>query len=230
MQPKTNRKKPDRIILFEIGIILALLFVNYALNISYRIAIPEGPFITDGKEDEVFVLGVIIEPQLVEPQKQEVQAVASIFNPIAIIKPVIDILFETKETKIALPTLPKIGSIKQIVVKPRIDSTTLVVDFPDILPQFPGGEKALNKYILDNYNIPDIVFEMTDQVKLVLEFVVDKNGQVSDFKILENSNPGLGTEREAKRIYMKMPAWTPGKNHGRPAHVRLRQPLTIQVY
>jgi len=229
MQKKSNRKKPDSIILFEIGIILALLFVNYCLKITYGGSTFEVEPIID-TTDPSFTLGAIEEPILKEPEKQKKEEVASIFNPIAVIKPIVDDLFKPDISVIAMPTVPKVGAIKPIVIKPSIDTTNKIVDFPDILPTFPGGEKAMFKYILDNYTIPEIVYETTDQVKIVVEFVVGVDGQVSDFKILNSSNPGLGTEQEAKRVYTQMPAWTPGKNNGRKAPVRLRQPLTINVY
>jgi protein TonB len=229
MQKKSNRTRPDRIILFEVGIIVALFFVNYTLGITYGSGIIMDDPIVD-TSDPVYTLGTFEDPEIKEPEKQKVKEVASIFDPIAVIKPIIDDLFKPKVSIIAPPTLPKVGAIKPIVVKPRIDTTNKIVDFPEINPTFPGGEKAMFKYILDNYNIPDIVYQTTDQVKLVVEFVIGKDGQLSDFKILKSSNPGLGTEREAKRVYTKMPAWTPGKNNGRNTSVRLRQPLIINVY
>ena len=229
MQKKSNRTRPDRIILFEVGIILALLFVNYTLKISYGgTIIPDDPI--DNTIDPPFTYNPADEQEVIEPEKQIKKETASIFNPIAVIKPIIDDLFKPDLSVIAPPTVPKIGVIKPILIKTSIDTTTKIVDFPDEQPTFPGGQKAMFAYILDNYKIPEIVYETTDQVKLVVEFVIGKDGQVTDFKILKSSNPGLGTEQEAKRVYTKMPAWTPGKNKGKNASVRLRQPLIINVY
>ncbi|MDA8885985.1 energy transducer TonB [Bacteroidia bacterium] len=231
MQNKTNRTCPDRIILFEIGIILALLFVNFGLNITYGSdAILDSSSESDD-DGEWYVMGAIEEPPKetpVEEKREKKVELASIFDPTALIKQVENI-FDVKEAIIAPDIIGKLGPISPIVVKQRIDSSTKIVDFPDIQAEFPGGERALNKYIVDNLVIPDIVLEIGEDVNIIVEFVVDKRGNLSDFKVLKNSNPGLGTEREAKKLYMNMPKWTPGKNQGKPANVRLRQPIKIRI-
>lgn len=232
MQPKTNRKRPDRIILFEIGVICALLFVNYMLNFQYSIdnnplpPEPENPF-----TEITYVMGEIIEPQVKEepqPKKEEIIE-ANVFDIRAIIKQVDD-LFDTKEEIIAPPSFTPPGPITPFVVKERIDSSTIVHDFVDRMPSFPGGERELIRYIVDHFQIPDRVYDYGDDVKLNVEFVIDQNGEVSDFKILSCSQPGFGLEREAKRIYTKMPKWDPGVNSGQNVKVRLRQPIKIQIY
>ncbi len=234
MQQKSNVKKPDRIILFEIGIIIALLFVNYALEISYK----TNNILDNSSEDsvlDIWEISSFVEPQLeVEEQpkpkmEKEIQE-AIVFDPSAIIKEV-DNLFDTKplEMKAALP--PGIRLIKPLVIPAsQPDTSNLVVTFPEIQPQFPGGEEALRKYIARNFNIPPVVLETQDEVSMVVEFVIDKNGEVSDFKVINSSVKGMGTEESAKQLYMNMPKWTPGKNNGKAANVRLLQPIKINVY
>ena len=231
MQPKTNVKKPDRIILFEVGIILALLFVNYALNISYstKTVIVDPPI--DIFDDTVYVY---TPPQpYTPPEYQPPKPVTKIeqqasFDPLSIIKTFTD-LFEPKETVIALPTLPVVGKMATIVATPAPDTSNKVEYFVDQMPEFPGGENALNKYIRDNFDIPNMVYEFTDKVSLVVEFTISKSGQVSDFKILQCSYPGLGTEKAAKDLYLKMPKWEAGVNKGHKTNVRLTQPIQIQI-
>ena len=153
MQPKTNVKKPDRIILFEVGIILALLFVNYALNISYstKTVIVDPPI--DIFDDTVYVY---TPPQpYMPPEYQPPKPVTKIeqqasFDPLSIIKTFTN-LFEPKETVIALPTLPVVGKMATIVATPAPDTSNKVEYFVDQMPEFPGGENALNKYIRDNF-------------------------------------------------------------------------------
>ena len=74
-----------------------------------------------------------------------------------------------------------------------------------------------------------MVYEFTDKVSLVVEFTISKSGQVSDFKILQCSYPGLGTEKAAKDLYLKMPKWEAGVNKGHKTNVRLTQPIQIQI-
>ena len=231
MQPKSNVKKPDRIILFEVGIILALLFVNYALNISYstKIVTVEPPIDIFDEPMYVYTPPKPYTPPKEQPPKRvaKPQQQAS-FDPLSIIKTFTD-LFEPKETVIALPTLPVVGKMATIVATPAPDTSNKVEYFVNQMPEFPGGENALNKYIRDNFDIPNMVYEFTDKVSLVVEFTISKSGQVSDFKILKCSYPGLGTEKAAKDLYLKMPKWEAGVNKGHKTNVRLTQPIQIQI-
>ena len=232
MQSKTNRKRPDRIILFEIGIILALLFVNWALNLQYRTdpVIVCGPF-DDPRNDSAFVLGTpIIEPEVIkepEPPKHELSE-ASYFDPTALIKQV-DNLFDIKDEIIAPPMPPGPGLIQQIVVNPVAQPSNEVLTFVDKMPEFPGGEEALNKFIVDNFDIPEQLYEFANDVTVVVEFIIDNDGNVIDIQILKCDRPGFGVEREAKSIYKNMPKWEPGINRGQTAKVRMRQPIKIQI-
>ena len=231
MQPKTNIKKPDRIILFEVGLIVALLFVNWALNLQYLtnaiVVVDPGK---DPRAETGYLLGAIVEPIIEkEPEPKQKIEEASVFDIRAIIKQV-DNLFDVKDQKIAEPSFAPPGPIAPIVVKERIDSSTIVHDFVDKMPTFPGGENELRKFIVQNFDIPDIVYDYGNEFKLNVEFLIDKNGEVSDFKILNCSRSGFGLETEAKRIYTKMPKWEPGINSGKKVKVRLRQPIKIQIY
>jgi len=230
MQPKTNIKKPDRIILFEVGLIVALLFVNWALNLQYKTDIAcHFPTEDDILYDSAYIYTPFIEPiEKPDPPKQKIEE-ASVFDIRAIIKQV-DNLFDVKDQKIVEPSFAPPGLIAPIVVKERIDSSTIVHDFVDKMPTFPGGENELRKFIVQNFDIPDIVYDYGNEFKINVEFVIDKNGEVSDFKILNCSRPGFGLETEAKRIYTKMPKWEPGVNSGKKVKVRLRQPIKIQIY
>ena len=231
MQAKTNIKKPDRIILFEIGVILALLFVNWALNFQYSTNT-----VTDYDTPETLLYDsaytynppsepeLIIEPDPPKPQLSE----ASIFNPIAIIRQVDDI-FKTRDEIIAPITPPGPGLIKPIVVNPVAKPSNEVITFADKMPEFPGGEEALNKFIVDHFDIPNPLYEFAEDVTVVVEFIIDKNGEVTDIKILRCDRPGFGVESEAKSIYANMPKWEAGMNNGQKARVRMRQPIKIQI-
>jgi len=231
MQSKTNIKKPDRIILLEVGLILALLFVNWALNLQYRTNLPEVTIEKpDPRADDPYVLGAIIEPPPIikpEPPKREIIE-ASVFNPTAIIKKMDD-LFESKDEIIAPTKLPGPGLMKQIVVNPVVEPSNEVITFADKMPEFPGGEEALNEFIIRNFDIPDRLYDFANDVTVVVEFIIDENGNVIDIQILSCNRPGFGVEREAKSIYAKMPKWEAGVNNGTTAKVRMKQPIKIQI-
>jgi protein TonB len=231
MQPKTNRTRPDRIILFEIGSILALLFVNYMLNFQYGVASAEPPKTQENPfTEKPYVLGPLVEPKTItEPKPQKTELIkASVFDARALIKQV-DEFFKAQDQIIAPPSFTPPAPMALFITQERIDSSSIVHDFSDQMPEFPGGERELIKYIVSQFDIPDPLFEFGNNVKLDVEFVVDQYGDISDFKILNCTRPGFGLEDEAKRVYTKMPKWTPGTNRGRHVNVRLRQPIQIQL-
>lgn len=231
MQKKTNVKKPDRVILFEIGIIVALLFVNLMLNIEYKTRTlleiqPESA--DDSWEIQSHKAIEITEDKEVKPKKSKIEE-AIIFDPSAIIKQVDD-LFKTPDLQLK-PKLPAgLKLIKPLIVKAGPDTSSKVDDFPEIRPEFPGGETALRKYIASNFNVPDIVMETQNEVKMIVEFIINKKGEVYDFKVLNNSFPNKLTENAAANLYDNMPLWKPGQNKNGVTNTRMRQPIRIVIH
>jgi protein TonB len=229
MTQKNHRKNPDRIILFEIGIIIALLLVNYVLNITYVTVLPTSTMDENILEDKPFQLVEINEPIEESPrEKNKPKEIANLFNPRSMIKQVDD-LFNLNITPSIPQTIPLLGKINPIVVQPIIDSATLVRDWADQMPEFPGGENALNNYIIDRFKIPDIILEITNSVEIVTQFIIDENGNIDHIEILHCSKPGFGVEEEVLDIYGNMPKWSPGKSKGKASKVRMKQPIKIKI-
>jgi hypothetical protein len=230
MESKSNVKKPDRIILFEVGIIVALFFVNYVLNLSYK-----SHFVVNDDDERIWQDSTYryIEPEQqrskkeLKPEKQVVSK-AEYFNPTAIIIPISD-LFKTIETVIMPSSALLPGKIGPIVIAPIVDSSTIVFTNAEVLPQFPGGPNALNRFIIDNFYIPQELYDYAKEVNLNMEFIIDNDGKVIDVKVISCSSPGVGAEREAKRVYNKMPTWSPGQSGGKAVKVRLTQPVKIKI-
>ena len=227
---KSNRKAPDRIILFEIGIILALLSINYVLEMGYQSKFTVPTEEEDLFYDTAYVYTEPIDQPKIEPEKQEpAKAEAIFFNPTAALK-FVQQIFDVPDLVMAPPSnaIPK--PIPYIPTKPSIDSSFIMDNIADVMPQFPGGSNALGNYIRDNYRITDRMYDYVKEVELVLQFVVDKNGDISDIQVIRCSHPGLGAEQEAIRLYKSMPKWQPAQHQGRPANLRLKQPIKIQIY
>lgn len=229
MTQKNHHKNPDRIILFEIGVIIALLLVNYVLNMTYVINLPISNVDENILEDKPFQLVEIRESSEKLPrEKNKPKEIANLFDPRSMIKQVDD-LFNLNIAQSTPQTIPLLGKINPIVVQPIIDSSTLIRDLVDKMPEFPGGDNALNNYIIDRFEIPDIILEMANSVEVVTQFVIDENGNINNIEILHCSKPGLGIEEEVIDIYGKMPKWTPGVNNGKPSKIRMKQPIKIKI-
>lgn len=94
-------------------------------------------------------------------------------------------------------------------------------------PEFPGGEEALNKYIEDNLRYPVKAREECISGTVVVRFVVEKDGSVSNVGILREIGGGCGAE--AKRIVEGMPKWKPGRQSGKPVRTEFTLPILFRL-
>ncbi len=102
-------------------------------------------------------------------------------------------------------------------------ATQTIVDFAEVMPQFPGGENALLKFIGENTKYPGIAVENELEAKVHVQFVVDRDGSLTDVRV-ENKNHKC-LDDEAMRVVKSMPKWTPGKQNGELVKVRFRVPI-----
>ena len=91
------------------------------------------------------------------------------------------------------------------------------------MPSFPGGEMALLDFVNKNKKYPKEAKRNNIKGKVIVTFVVDKEGNVRDEKIFKGI--GGGCDEEALRIVQLMPRWTPGKQNGRPVNVLFHLPI-----
>jgi len=85
------------------------------------------------------------------------------------------------------------------------------VDVADIMPQYPGGTKALLDFLKKNLHAPGDV-EEGDEVSVKIKFVVNYNGKLESFDVLKSG--GIVFDNEVIRVLKKMPLWIPGKSNG----------------
>lgn len=101
------------------------------------------------------------------------------------------------------------------------DDTFIVVDQ---MPEYPGGNEALQEYISLNLKYPALK-EVSG--KVFVSFVVDKKGKVTDVKVKNDVDAALA--KEAVRLVKAMPLWTPGKLEGKPVNVQLNLPIYFKA-
>lgn len=102
-----------------------------------------------------------------------------------------------------------------------------VVDFPDVEAMFPGGQSALQLYIVSNVEYPETAIDMGDQGKVYLSFIVEEDGKVSNVKVEKGVTDEL--DREAKRIVRAMPNWEAGEVDGKKVRTRCRLPIVFTL-
>ena len=98
-----------------------------------------------------------------------------------------------------------------------------VYDFVDDMPQFPGGQTGLNKYIIDNLNYPKRVQKAGISGRVYTECIIEKNGEVTNEKVYLGISRKL--EGQALNLIKKMPNWIPGKNNNKTVRVKLSIPI-----
>ncbi|MEO5891055.1 MAG: energy transducer TonB [Ferruginibacter sp.] len=98
----------------------------------------------------------------------------------------------------------------------------------EVLPAFPGGPKALERFFEDNIQYPETATENDAQGTVNLIFNVDENGKIYQPASMGNKI-GYGIEEEAIRVFNKMPKWTPGKIKGKNVKTRFTLPIRFQL-
>ena len=110
------------------------------------------------------------------------------------------------------------------VEKEAVADNNEIVASADVMPKFKGGDlKKFQEYINENTIYPQVAAEMGLQGRVKVSFVVEKDGRVSNVKIVKGVDPLL--DREALRVVTSSPKWTPGQNAGHP--VRVSQTATV---
>jgi TonB family protein len=94
-------------------------------------------------------------------------------------------------------------------------------------PTFPGGNTAFYKFIGHNMTYPSQARRMGIEGRVIVQFVVDKDGSVSDVKVVKGI--GAGCDEEAERVLKLSPKWSPGKERGRSVKVRMVLPIIFKL-
>ena len=95
------------------------------------------------------------------------------------------------------------------------------------MPQFPGGEAALMKYLSSHINYPPMAAENNVQGRVVVQFVVDKTGKVGEVKVVRSVDKDL--DKEAVRVCKSLPKFTPGRQNGQAVSVWYTLPVTFKL-
>jgi TonB family protein len=119
----------------------------------------------------------------------------------------------------------KSAEVKQVVKAPTQGEE--IFNVVEEQPIYLGGHEALMKYIQQNIKYPKEAQEQGKQGRVIVQFVVEKDGSITDSKIVRSADPQL--DAEALRIVNAMPNWTPGKQRGEPVRTRFTLPITFRL-
>lgn len=100
-------------------------------------------------------------------------------------------------------------------------------DVVEVMPCFPGGTNDLMHYLANNIKYPTVAQENGTQGRVLVQFVVNKDGSIVDVKVVRSVDPYL--DAEALRVVRAMPHWTPGKQKGKTVRVKFTVPITFRL-
>ena len=127
----------------------------------------------------------------------------------------------TQKTKEVAPPPPP-APVKSATV-----NDSVVFEVVEEMPDFPGGQSALMEYLAKNIKYPATAHENGKQGRVIVMFVVKKDGSISDVKTVRGVDPYL--DKEAERVIADMPNWKHGKQRGQAVNVRFTVPVTFRL-
>lgn len=194
------------------------------------------------KKAEVKQKKVEVEPErVVERVKSSIKFTAPVIKKDEEVKPDEELKTqdELMSTKTAIGTFDVKGNddangevlkAKEVIAEPeppKHEEENKVFDIVEQQPMFPGGQTALMKYLSEHTKYPVVAQENGVQGRVTVQFVVEKDGSISDVHVLRGVDPSL--DKEAVRVVKSMPRWTPGKQNGSAVRVKYQVPVTFRL-
>lgn len=112
--------------------------------------------------------------------------------------------------------------------KPKVEEVTEeIFVVVEVQPEFPGGNTAMMKFLSDNIKYPVIAQENGIQGRVITNFVVERDGSITDVQVVRGVDPSL--DKEAVRVIQSMPRWKPGQQRGSAVRVRFTLPVVFRL-
>ena len=102
-----------------------------------------------------------------------------------------------------------------------------VLEKAEVMPEYPGGEQAMMQFVADNVKYPQDAIDKEISGRVLVSFVVEKDGSIGDVKVVKGI--GGGCDEEAVRVVNAMPKWKPGMDKGKPVRVSYMMPITFKL-
>lgn len=123
--------------------------------------------------------------------------------------------------------LNKIAIKEEVIAAPVVEDEPISIAMVEQKPEFPGGEAAMYKWLSDNIIFPAAAIEDGVQGRVIVEFVVGKDGSITNVRVVRARHQAL--DKEALRVVKAMPKWVPGRNNGQPVKVTYTLPVTFKL-
>ena len=219
--PQANLEN-KRKLFFEAGLVIAILICLFGFEMSSGVKKTttfdpqEGAYV----EEQIIPLVPVEEKQPTPPPPLRLVDLLVIVDNNTEIMEELDIVDSEADANTAIDAAMQLFQKKD--PEPEDVSIFLV---PEEMPEFPGGNAALLYYLSQNVKYPPIAADNGVYGKVTVNFVVNKDGSVSDAKIIRGVDPSL--DKEALRVVYSMPKWKPGMQGGKPVRVSFTVPINF---
>lgn len=220
---KSADLESKRGLFLQIGMFLALAIVLYAFNYTEKVTKADSLGQVSASDINEEMVPITRPEEIKPPPPPPAPAAIEILNIVddkTTINDKLEIMDSeaTKETKV---------EIAQIVTEEKEAAEEEIFVVVENMPEFPGGDLALRKYIASAIKYPTIAQENGIQGKVFVNFVVDKDGSISNAKIARGVDPSI--DKEALRVVISLPKWKPGMQRGKAVRVSYTVPISFQL-
>ena len=128
---------------------------------------------------------------------------------------------------LALLAFANPGTTTKSIAPQANDSQSKIYSSVEQMPQFPGGEAALMKYLMTHIQYPVNAAKNNVQGRVIVQFVVEKTGEIGEVKVARSVDEEL--DAEAVRVVKELPKFTPGRQKGEPVRVWYTLPISFKL-
>lgn len=211
---------------FLVGLVMALGVTLVAFEWTTKPVKANSLGVVQSQEVEEEIIPITREPQVKPPPPPPPPKVVEVLN-IVDDEIKIDDELEIEDSEADENTAINVAPVIETKEEEEVEDEILfnIIEEP---AEFPGGDRALYKYIHDNVNYPVIAQENGIQGKVYVQFVVDKEGKAVDAKVSRPVDRSL--DAEAIRVINSLPHFKPGKQRGRPVKVYYTAVINFQLH
>ena len=212
-----------RNLLIEIGLVLALgiIFLAFEFKTGVKKAEIAGPVVTLEVESEVIPITrqEEVKPPPPPPPPRVVEVLNIVSDDIEI-EDELEIQDTEADEETEIDVSPIVVNYAQDEKEEEEEQVFYIVEE---MPEFPGGELALRKFLANAIKYPVIAQENGIEGKVYVSFVVGKDGQVTNARVVRSVDQSL--DKEALRVVNSLPSWKPGLQRGQPVRVAFSVPI-----
>lgn len=201
-------------------IVLAIMFVAFEWTERDKV-IDTSQAIGDLVFEEE-IIPITQQPENIPPPPPEAPSVAEVLD-------IVEDDADVEQTAIA--STEDVGERVEVKYVPVVEEEEpeeqTIFEVVENMPDFPGGQAALMQFLSKNIKYPTIAQENGTQGRVIIQFVVNRDGSVVDPVVVRSVDPYL--DKEALRVISTMPKWTPGKQRGKPVRVKYTVPVQFRL-